>query len=386
MTEKKQMTDEEIMVGCAHDGSYVAVSVVRQLMAKARQAERESWNCDVMVVKAFENGKAIGRDECLFSNCEKCGETATVRVCNKCFAIERQAGREEEWNEHIKIIQCVVCHKGASESCKYLMAIHGTCVAREAEKHRQEGREEATKSFMDTACSKHSNKQFLDFLKSKVECSLCQQDRTKALETEKEHLIKQVEQLKYGESAGFKYNHSHPYPLCQGCVTEGREEAEKAFTTPIRKYIEAIATQCERIKALEAERTTDTKTMCENAKGMTYWMGEAERYKATLEKVRERLAGFQQEAKCKCEEFDDCYECWVRSEAKDLDKLAKEALGNCGSADGIGCEEQQTTRLSDSKCQRKGSWQPHSKRKNIVSFPTSFGTVSFPKPRKVKKK
>ena len=95
MTEKKQMTDEEIMVGCAHDGSYVAVSVVRQLMAKARQAERESWNCDVMVVKAFENGKAIGRDECLFSNCEKCGETATVRVCNKCFAIERQAGREE---------------------------------------------------------------------------------------------------------------------------------------------------------------------------------------------------------------------------------------------------------------------------------------------------
>jgi len=42
MTGKKQ-TDEEIMVGCAHDGSYVAVSVVRQLMAKARQAERESW-------------------------------------------------------------------------------------------------------------------------------------------------------------------------------------------------------------------------------------------------------------------------------------------------------------------------------------------------------
>jgi len=219
-----------------------------------------------------------------------------------------------------------------------------------------------------------------------TEKCLDEHDHIKALETEKEHLIKQVEQLKYGESAGFKYNHSHPYPLCQGCVTEGREEAEKAFTTPIRKYIEAIATQCERIKALEAERTVDTKTMCENAKGMTYWMGEAERYKATLEKVRERLAGFQQEAKCKCEEFDDCYECWVRSEAKDLDKLAKEALGNCGSADGIGCEEQQTTRLSDSKCQRKGSWQPHSKRKNIVSFPTSFGTVSFPKPRKVKKK
>ena len=35
---------------------------------------------------------------------------------------------------------------------------------------------------------------------------------------------------------------------------------------------------------------------------------------------------YQQEVKCKCEEFDDCYECWVRSEAKDLDKLAKEAL------------------------------------------------------------
>jgi len=35
---------------------------------------------------------------------------------------------------------------------------------------------------------------------------------------------------------------------------------------------------------------------------------------------------YQQEVKCKCEEFDDCYECWVRSEAKDLDKLVKEAL------------------------------------------------------------
>jgi len=314
---------------------------------------------------------------CMGANCEKPPVWCNYAYHEQ-FEKGKQAGREEEWNEHIKIIQCVVCHKGASESCKYLMAIHGTCVAREAEKHRQEGREEAKKIMEDASEN--------ETLKAYAESIRILKERTKALETEKEHLIKQVEQLKYGESAGFKYNHSHPYPLCQGCVTEGREEAEKAFTTPIRKYIEAIATQCERIKALEAERTTDTKAMCENAKGMTYWMGEAERYKATLEKVRERLAGFQQEAKCKCEEFDDCYECWVRSEAKDLDKLAKEALGNCGSADGIGCEEQQTTRLSDSKCQRKGSWQPHSKKKNIVSFPTSFGTVSFPKPRKVKKK
>ena len=100
-------TDEEIMVGCAHDGSYVAVSVVRQLMAKARQAERHKWT------------SGVG-------------------------------------------------------------------------------------------------------LKTNVEL----EDRIKALETEKEHLIKQVEQLKYGESAGFKYNHSHPYPLCQGCVTEGRDESK----------------------------------------------------------------------------------------------------------------------------------------------------------------
>jgi len=168
----------------------VWIEFEKQARAEGHKEEREKvrcmgancekppvW-CNYAYHEQFENGKAIGRDECLFSNCEKCGETATVRVCNKCFAIERQAGREEEWNEHIKIIQCVVCHKGASESCKYLMAIHGTCVAREAEKHRQEGREEAKKIMEDASEN--------ETLKAYAESIRILKERIKALEADKE--------------------------------------------------------------------------------------------------------------------------------------------------------------------------------------------------------
>ena len=92
MTETKALgkkpPDEEFMtfkcVFCGESGGAIGDDMIHSKCVN-RHGEQE----------AFENGKAIGRDECLFSNCEKCGEPATVRVCNKCFAIERQAGREE---------------------------------------------------------------------------------------------------------------------------------------------------------------------------------------------------------------------------------------------------------------------------------------------------
>ena len=318
MTGKKQ-TDEEIMVGCAHDGSYVAVSVVRQLMAKARADEREkilpreNAEVETELKKAFEKGKSAGREEA--SICTKCGEQKSIYgqfYCDDCWEDACSVTLVTEQKERIKSLEAEV--------------------------------------------SKAKEKYFIE------------RDERLKLEAALEKIAAD--------------EHLNVYQV----IRIAKEATARVNVDALTKMVEDFNKQEEKTATLEAERTTDTKAMCENAKGMTYWMGEAERYKATLEKVRERLAGFQQEVKCKCEEFDDCYECWVRSEAKDLDKLAKEALGNCGSADGIGCEEQQTTRLSDSKCQRKGSWQPHSKRKNIVSFPTSFGTVSFPKPRKVKKK
>ena len=174
----------------------VWIEFEKQARAEGHKEEREKvrcmgancekppvW-CNYAYHEQFENGKAIGRDECLFSNCEKCGETATVRVCNKCFAIERQAGREELENEWENVV-------------------------------------------INPACKAYK-------------------ERINALETEKEHLIKQVEQLKYGESAGFKYNHSHPYPLCQGCVTEGREESKVCTEKCLDEH--------DHIKALEADK------------------------------------------------------------------------------------------------------------------------------------
>jgi len=91
--------------------------------------------------------------------------------------------------------------------------------------------------------------------------------------------------IKYGESAGFKYNHSHPYPLCQGCVTEGREEAEKAFTTPIRKYIEAIATQCERIKVLEADKEIQATELRGKINEISVLSAKIRKLEAALDKI-----------------------------------------------------------------------------------------------------